>query len=154
MEWIQRAAKDWLDGRTGHASTARTSVIGSWYFMSVEEADELDAPPIRTVAASHGRSVYYHPQTCSLSTIEDSKFAVIWLPMAINHISCVVLQASVIAANDIGVFISRRWQDFSDCVSASVGQQCALAQRAIGSTRLEAAWSLHLLTSPHKDGIS
>jgi hypothetical protein len=120
MSWIQAAAENWLQNCSGQENSGRPSIIAGWTFLSVNEAEDPDALPIRTVVSSDGPELIYHPQMFPRSMIEESQYAMMWLPMMINHIACSILQASTSATDCIGRYTSDRWQAFRDHVSTSM----------------------------------
>lgn len=98
----------------------RPSIIAGWNFLRFEESKDVNSLPICVSATSDGPMIFYHPYTCPRSVVEDPCNAMLWLPMAINHIASASLYVSTRALDDIGEFTSESWQDFRKFVSRSM----------------------------------
>jgi len=113
MKAQDRASKERLATMRAEASPAAApSIVAGWHFLSVDISEDDDALPIRPVASVDGPSVVYHPDLCPISLIENPTAAMLWLPMALTHITHVLLAESAIADDGVGAFASPRWEAF------------------------------------------
>lgn len=93
--------------RFANASMA-PSFLRGWHFLSFSPAVSNDAIAIRAVAAEQGPTISFNPAFVDAEHLEDPASAMLWLPIALNHL-CIDL---LLETDDNGLLANENWQDF------------------------------------------
>jgi hypothetical protein len=90
------------------ANSNSPSFLSGWQFLSVIPSDDGEALSIKAVPSADGPMIAYNPSFISAGHLEDPAAAMLWLPIALNHLCTEMLHE---ADND-GLFASPRWYRF------------------------------------------
>ena len=84
------------------------SFLRGWHFLNVLPSDEEDALSIKATPASNGPTITFNPSFIDAEYLEDPSAAMLWLPLALNHLCTEML----LETEEDGLFLNDNWQDF------------------------------------------
>lgn len=90
------------------ANSNAPSFLRGWQFLSVIESDDAEALSIKAVPASAGPTLEYNPAFIDADYLEDPSAAMLWLPIALNHLCTEMLHET----DNFGLFKAGRWNRF------------------------------------------
>ena len=94
----------------------RPFFLHGWDFLGFVEAGDETAIPIRGVAASEGPMIIYNEYHLGSEQLEEPHFVEWWLPTAMFHITCTVLDESIASNDGIGRFRGDGWSTYRTAV--------------------------------------
>lgn len=86
-------------------SSHAPSFLRGWTFLNVVESDDVESLSVKAVAEIEGPTIVINPSFVSTSFLEDAGAALVWLPIALNHLCTEMLHET----DDSGLFRSDRW---------------------------------------------
>lgn len=102
---------DILAFATRHHAPANSnlpSFLRGWQFLSVVESDDAEALSIKAVPSANGPTISYNPAFIDAAHLEDPSAAMLWLPIALNHLCTEMLHET----DSFGLFASNDWHRF------------------------------------------
>jgi hypothetical protein len=84
------------------------SYLAGWHFLRIVESDDIEALSIKAVPSADGPTISFNLNFIEADYLEDSSAAMLWLPLALNHLCTEML----LEDGEDGLFRARHWQDF------------------------------------------
>lgn len=84
------------------------SFLVGWQFLSVVASDDAEALSIKAVPSAEGPMIAYNPAFIDAEYLEDPSAAMLWLPIALNHLCTEMLHET----DESGLFSSGHWHRF------------------------------------------
>jgi hypothetical protein len=92
------------------ANSNLPSFLSGWHFLAVIASDDAEALSIKAVPSPDGPMIAYNPAFIDAGDLEDPSAAMLWLPIALNHLCTEML----LETDNFGLFQSKRWNRFRD----------------------------------------
>jgi hypothetical protein len=90
------------------ANSNSPSFLRGWHCLSFIESDDDSALSIKAIPSADGPVIAYNPLFIDGDHLEDASAAMLWLPIALNHLCTEMLHET----DDEGLFESYRWIRF------------------------------------------
>jgi hypothetical protein len=117
------------------------SFLRGWHFLSVVASDDAEALCIKASPNADGPTIIFNPTFVNPDFLEDPAAALLWLPIALNHLCTEMLLES----DDDGLFASSRWAEFR---SVACSHMCMEWNEILSSTdRLGTTYMAEALAS-------
>lgn len=94
--------------RRASMNSKSPSYLAGWSFLRVVESDDIESLSIKAVPSADGPMISFNPNFIEANYLEDPSAAMLWLPLALNHLCTEML----LEDGEDGLFRAKSWQDF------------------------------------------